>query len=136
MHRIVKATIFIAASALLMSAAVVAAMFISALGSVPLGNWNALLHVAALFAVFGALLGVIMALDRSAEPIFLPMWLSAPFDAPATRTTICAALGAAAVLVVWSWHPHRFALTWLVPGAAVGGALGWWGWRWAKYVDF
>jgi uncharacterized BrkB/YihY/UPF0761 family membrane protein len=111
-------------------------MFASALGTVPFRNWDALIHVATLFAIFGAMLGTIMALDRSAGRIRLPRWAVVPFNAPIARTAICAALGAAAAWTVWTWHPRQFTPAWVAVGAVIGAVLGWWGWRWAKYIDF
>jgi len=116
--------------------AAVVAIYASALGSVPANRWNALAQVASLFAIFGAVLGTIMALDRTATPTPLPRWLSIPFNAPVLRTVICSALGACAVAVVSSWQAEALALVWFITGAVAGAVLGWVGWRWAKYVDF
>jgi len=98
--------------------------------SVPInpGKWNALLRAVVLFAVLGALYGTIAALDSRSD--------FAGVDHPKTRTALCSLLGAAAVFVVWSWAPASFNVAWLLGGAIGGAILGWFGWRWAKYVDF
>jgi hypothetical protein len=106
----------------------VAAAFFQAISSDSWGQWKALLNVAVLFAVLGALYGTIAALDSKSD--------FAGVNHPRIRTAFCAFFGAAAVFVVWSWFPANFSAAWLVAGAAVGAVLGWYGWRWAKYVDF
>jgi hypothetical protein len=115
--------------------AAVFAMYASALGSIPIRHWDALIHVAVFFGLFGALLGTIMALDRS-EPNPFPRWLVRTFHAPMLRTVLCSCIGTAMVAVVWSWHHDSFSRVWLIAGGVTGGILGWFGWRWAKYVDF
>lgn len=131
-----KVTAAVLLSATATAAITVVALLVSNLGSVPLGNWHSLAEVAALFGVLGAMLGTIMALDRSAERIPLPRWATAQLDAPVARALICAALSALAVAMVRSWQPSLFSPWWSAAGAGVGAALGWWGWRWARYIDF
>jgi hypothetical protein len=133
---LLRLVVVVAVFALGGALAAVVAMYATALGTVPANHWNALAQVASLFAIFGAVLGTIMALDGSATPTPLPRWLSVPFNAPVLRTVICSALGACAVAVASSWQAEAFALVWFITGAAVGAVLGWAGWRWAKYVDF
>ena len=91
-------------------------------------TWIGVLKLLALLASLGALYGVVLALDVRSE--------MAVADMPRLRTALCAVAGAAAVLVVWFWFPGKFSLTWLAAGAAAGAALGWYGWRWARHVDF
>jgi hypothetical protein len=135
-RRWLRALVVVAVFAALAAGAVVVAMFASALGTVEFQNWVALLHIAPVFALFGATLGTIMALDCSAQPTLLPRWVAVPFNAPRTRAALCAAWGAGAVALFRSWSPETVTLSWVFAGAVVGFALGWWGWRWAKYVDF
>lgn len=107
------------------------AAFLTALGSAPgTGelNWTTAGSLAAFFASLGALYGCVVALDERSE--------MAIGSHPAWRVTLSAGFGATTVLVVWSWNPSNFDLMWTVAGAAVGGVLGWYGWRWARYVDF
>lgn len=116
--------------------AFVIGVFFHSLGTVSPTNWRALLQVSALFAVLGAIFGTILALDRSADaPAFLERVIRR-IEAPALRTGICAVLGTAASLLVYSWHPNAFPAAWAIVGAIAGAVLGWCGWRWAKYVDF
>ena len=112
----------------LCSVAFVLSAFFNSLGSWTLGQWKAVAHVGLLFLVLGALYGSVVALD-SRSPMALDNHLF-------IRLLLCALFGAAAVLIVWSWQPANFDKDWALVGAAVGGLLGWLGWRWAKYVDF
>jgi hypothetical protein len=106
----------------------VVAMLLNWIGSGPWNEWKALVHVAVLFSVLGTLYGVIVALDSTSG-------MSSANHRP-VRTLICAVLGAAAVFVIWSWHPTNFDKVWAALGAIIGALLGWFGWRWAKYLDF
>ena len=116
------------ATASLFGVAFVIAMLLNWIGSGPWSEWRALVHVGVLFAVLGTLYGVVAALDPTSG-------ISTTNHRPA-RTLICAVLGAIAVFVVWSWHPTSFNKAWAILGAFVGAVLGWFGWRWAKHVDF
>lgn len=106
----------------------VVAVFLQALGTSWWGQWKALLNVSVLFAVLGALYGTIAVFDSQSE-------LSVE-DRPGLRVVLCAFFGAAAVFVMWSWFPSKFHPAWLSAGALIGAMLGWFGWRWARYVDF
>jgi len=111
--------------------AFVVAAILSSLGSAPGSasvNWKAVGLLAAFFASLGALYGSVAALDsRSGMSVGNhPVW----------RMLLGAIFGAATVFIVWSWNPANFDNTWSLVGAAVGGVLGWFGWRWARYVDF
>jgi hypothetical protein len=116
------------ATASLFGVIFVFAMLLNWLGSGPWSEWRALIHVGVLFAVCGTLYGVVAALDATSG-------MSSTDHRPA-RTLICAVLGAVAVLVVWSWQPGSFSAAWAILGALAGATLGWFGWRWAKHVDF
>ena len=99
-------------------------------GSLP-GNgfsWIDVFKLLAPLASLGALFGSVLALDARSEMAVAGM--------PRLRTLLGAAAGAAAVLAVWFLFPGKFSLAWLLAGAAAGAALGWYGWRWARYVDF
>jgi len=104
----------------------IGAMFLDSLES--WREWKGLLNVAPLFGVLGALYGVIFALDSASG--------SSYGNFPILRTLLCAALGAAAVLVVCSWRSESVGRGWTLAGVGVGAVLGWFGWRWARYVDF
>ena len=116
------------ATAALFGVALVVAAFFNWLGSGPWNEWKVLLHVGALFAVLGTMLGVVVALDSRSG--------MSQGNHQVARTVICSVLGAVAVLVVWTWHPANFSPNWALAGAGVGAVLGWSGWRWARYVDF
>jgi len=107
------------------------AAFLSALGSPPgTGslNWKSVGLLAAFFASLGALYGSIAVTDqRSGMAIGnYPYW----------RVLLGAGFGATTVFVVWSWNPNNFAVVWSAVGAVVGAILGWYGWKWAKHVNF
>lgn len=113
---------------LFFAAAFVVALLMNSVGTVAWGNWQSFLNVALLFAVFGAYYGAIVALDIKSE--------MTSYNRPILRTALCGALGALAVLLVQTWTPQGLNITWAGAGAAIGGALGWLGWSWAKYIDF
>ena len=121
------------ASAAIGALAFILGVYIHSLGTIPVSQWGVLLRVALLFSIFGALFGTILALDKSADPLF-----SGPrrLDAPKTRVLICSGLGLLIVVVMRSWSSEPFPVAWVAVGAAVGGILGWFGWRWVQYVDF
>jgi hypothetical protein len=114
----------------------VVGVFIHSLGTFPVDHWNALLPVTSLFAILGAIFGTIVAFDRTAQAPSLPWRFLRRFESPTLRTTICAALGALAVVVVRSLVEGAFPAAWLFVGGIAGAVLGWYGWRWAKFVDF
>jgi len=120
-------------SAAIGALAFIVGVYIHALGTIPVSQWAVLFRVALLFSIFGALFGTILALDKSAEPLFSGL---RRLEAPKTRTLICSGLGLLIVVVMRSWSSDPFPVAWLVVGAVVGGVLGWFGWRWAQYVDF
>jgi hypothetical protein len=108
--------------------------YIHALGSLPLDHLGAVFRVSGLFAVLGALFGTIVALDRTVD-LPVPRVLRR-IQAPYTRTLVCAALGAVAVLVFRPLVEPQFPASWAFLGGIAGAVLGWYGWRWARYVDF
>jgi hypothetical protein len=135
-RRFLRALVTILCFALFGALAFIIGAFIHSLGSIAIGSLAAMFHVSIFFAILGAIFGTVLALDRSADvPPFLQRSLRR-FEAPATRTVICAVLGGLATVVVRSWHPGIFPIAWLFVGTIAGAVLGWYGWRWAKYVDF
>ena len=98
------------------------------LSSMHWGNWGAILNVALLFAVIGAFYGTVVILDGDSG--------MSQDDRPALRTFVCGALGATVVLLVQSWSPQALNMPWVGVGFVIGAVLGWFGWAWAKYIDF
>ena len=112
------------------------AMAASALGSVDAAHLPTLAKVALLFGTLGALYGTIVALDPRAPRVLAPgRWLL-QVEARASRTALCSVLGVAAASVVHSFTLSSFALGWLAAGAMAGALFGWYGWQWAKHIDF
>lgn len=134
LRRAMRAVATIAFCAIFGATAFVAGVFIHAMGTVPIEQWADLVKVALLFSIAGALFGTILALDRSAN-IPLPRALKR-FEAPVSRVVICACFGFLAVLLLRSWTSPNLPLVWAGIGALIGGTLGWFGWRWAKHVNF
>lgn len=105
--------------------AFVAAEFLSLMTS---GTWGSIAHLTALLAIAGAIYGSVIALDgRSGVAVT---------NHSTARVALCAAFGAAAIYVLWAWHPSSFSSWWIIAGAVAGAMLGWYGWHWAKHVDF
>lgn len=109
---------------------------VHSLVSIDAAHWGALLRVSVLFAIAGAIFGTIVAFDRSADASWLKWRFIRRLESPAWRTLLCAVLGALAVVVIQSMVATRLPAAWMAIGAACGAALGWFGWRWARYVDF
>lgn len=126
------AVLFAAAGAL----SFVAAAFVHSLGTIAVSHWGALLQVCALFAIFGAILGTIVAFDRSADAPSLQWSWIRRMESPLLRTLLCAVLGSLAVIVIQSIGGTRLPSGWFAIGAACGAILGWYGWRWARFIDF
>jgi hypothetical protein len=97
---------------------------------------SSLLYMGALFSVFGALYGTIAALDESSDFRIKVRPLIRTFELPKLRAGIGAGWGLLAVFLATHLADRTATTTSLVVGAAVGGVLGWFGWRWAKHVDF
>lgn len=114
----------------------VVGMLLTSLGSVNHGRLDVWANVGLVFGLFGALYGTIVALDRSADPLPVPRRWFRKIESPRLRVIICALLGASIVVVVWSWTSSPFPLPLVAVGTLAGAALGWYGWRWARYVDF
>ncbi|MGO9039884.1 MAG: hypothetical protein ACLQKH_18035 [Steroidobacteraceae bacterium] len=99
--------------------------FLSLIGS---GPWGSVVHLTALFAIAGAIYGTVIALDsRSGQAVS---------NLSAARVALCATFGAAATYILWAWHPSSFSIWWSVAGAIAGAMIGWYGWRWAKHINF
>ena len=113
---------------LFFAVAFVIGMVLHGLTDLPWGNWRAMLNIVLLFGVLGAFYGAIVALDRESG--------MSEQDRPFLRFSLCGALGATAVLLVQAWPPQTFDSFGAVVGLLIGGALGWLGWSWAKYVNF
>ena len=92
--------------------------------------------LAALFALFGALYGAIIALDPTAPRVLAPWTWIQQVEARRVRTLVCGVLGTTAVWVASTFGPSGFSQAWLLLGTIAGAILGWYGWRWARYVDF
>ena len=82
----------------------------------------------ALLASLGGLFGSSLALDGRSD--------LAVADAPILRVAASAIFGCCATLVAWRWLPGTSMTLWLAGGAVAGCILGWFGWEWAKHVDF
>ena len=82
----------------------------------------------ALLASLGGLFGSSLALDGRSD--------LAVVDAPMLRVMASAVFGCFAALVAWRWLPGSSLLLWLSAGVTVGCILGWFGWGWAKHVNF
>ena len=111
-------------------------MLVHATGTVSRDHIHVLVPVSLLFAAIGAIYGTIVALDRSADPAPFPKRMIRQVSSPKLRTFICALLAALVVVLVWSWSSSPFPVVLVALGAAVGAIGGWFGWRWAKHVDF
>jgi hypothetical protein len=106
----------------------VVGLLFNSIGSVSWGNWQSILNGCLLFAIVGAYYGTILVFDGEAD--------KSNVDRPLLRFCLCAAFGALAVLLIHAWSPESFGAEWALVGAIIGGALGGFGWSWAKYVDF
>jgi hypothetical protein len=82
----------------------------------------------ALLASLGGLFGSSLALDGRSD--------LAVTDAPLLRVAVSAVFGCCATLVAWRWLPGSSLPLWLSAGAIAGCILGWFGWGWAKHVNF
>ncbi|HEX8615446.1 MAG TPA: hypothetical protein VF800_29545 [Telluria sp.] len=115
-------------SILFFAGAFVIGMALLGLVSLSWPSWNTVLKSGCLFALAGAYYGSVATLDGG-SPL-------APRDHPLIRTVLCAAFAAALVLVAQAWPPASINQVWIAGGAVIGGALGWIGWTWAKYINF
>ena len=134
-RRFIRLLILIACFSFFGAAIFIIGIIIHSLGSVSFGSWLVLRDIASFFAVIGAFYGSIIALDRSADFAWPKGKFFRRINAPYLRTGVCSLLGAGAVAIVQVWH-GAIIFIWLFVGAAAGAILGWFGWRWAKYVDF
>ena len=110
-------------------------MVVHGLGSVSAARIDAWLYTGALFGVFGALFGTIVVLDKT-DLFFKPRGLIRTFNRPFLRTSMSAFWGALVVILAFQPLPASMPISAILSGALVGGILGWFGWRWAKYIDF
>lgn len=86
-------------------------MLLSGLGTLPWGNWSAILNVGLLIAVLGSFYGAIAALDSASG--------MSSADHPFLRTALCGILGATSVLLVEAWPPHTFNVVGPLPGCSL-----------------
>ena len=86
-------------------------------------DWSDLLHISSVFGVFGALYGNVAALDSSSGISY--------GNHPLLRTIVSAILGGLLAFLI-----NAFAPLGLLIGLGAGAVLGWFGWRWARYVTF
>jgi hypothetical protein len=116
--------IVLCASGFVLAAALHGAGSVSA-SSLTSAAW---LKLGAIFASLGALFGVVLALDaRSGVSIADARWL---------RVALCAVAGGSVVFAFSFALSAHVGFSWYATGAACGAALGWFGWQWARFVDF
>lgn len=106
----------------------VVALALDGLTYLPWGNWHAVFNIALLFSVLGAYYGAVIGLDSRAGVSKL--------EHPVLRAALCGVLASTAVLLVQSWPPHTFNIAGPVTSFFIGAVLGWFGWSWAKFIDF
>ncbi len=78
-----------------------------------------------IFAVIGAYLGTIFALDGDHATVG---------KSPRLRATLCAIFAGLLALLIQAWPPIRFDSSEIIAASMIGGIFGWWGQGWAKYV--
>ncbi len=136
-RRTVRIVVSIAVFSIVFATLFVLAMVIhSGIFSVPDRPWRAWLYAGTLFGILGALFGTILVLDRTADPVFKPRRFLRTFNRPVLRAGLCGAWGALAVIMAVKPFTVVLPIGSVFLGASVGAILGWFGWRWAKYVDF
>ena len=94
------------------------------------------LPAGALFSVAGALFGTIISLDDGTSGNAPLKPSIRKLGARRLRVALCALWGALAVVVADALFRQPVSVPPILIGSAVGATLGWFGWRWAKYVDF
>ena len=93
-------------------------------------------ETALLVWLLGAAYGTVIALDRSApEFIAVQSWLK-PFHSPRWRAVICSLLGTAVAGLIAHMVSPVFDWPWMLLGTVIGFMFGWFGWRWARHIDF
>lgn len=93
-------------------------------------------EIALLFLLLGAAYGTVIALDRSAPKVFATRsWLK-PLHSPRWRALICSLLGTAAAGLIAHMALPVFDWPWVLLGTVSGLMFGWFGWRWARHIDF
>ena len=136
LQQVLRAAATIAWYSAVFGAALVVAMVVGALGTIESAYLLLFTKLAALFALFGALYGAIIALDPTAPRVLAPWTWIQQVEARRVRTLVCGVLGTTAVWVASTFGPSGFSQAWLLLGTIAGAILGWYGWRWARYVDF
>lgn len=124
--RWMKALVLVAlgASAFVLGAAIHGAGRVSPAGITS----GALLKLMVPFASLGALFGVVLALDaRSGVSVADVRWL---------RVVLCAVAGGCIVFAAAFASSAHIDFSWYAVGACSGAVLGWYGWQWARFVDF
>ena len=111
-------------------------MCIHSFGQWPDYSLAAMLHAGALFSVFGALYGTVVVLDRTSGLQLKSRVLIRTFHLPKLRVALGAIWGGLAVYLAQHLLGKPVPLPPLILGATVGALLGWFGWRWARHVDF
>lgn len=104
--------------------------------SAPDHPWSAWLYSGTLFGILGAIFGTIVVLDKTADPMFRTRKFLRTFDRPFLRAGLCGAWGALAVIEALRPFTVVPPIGPVLVGSSVGATLGWFGWRWAKFVDF
>jgi uncharacterized membrane protein YozB (DUF420 family) len=97
---------------------------------------SAILSAGALFSVFGALYGTIAVLDESSAFRGRFGSIVRTYHFPKVRAALGALWGIFAVLLATHLVDKSASMAALAIAASIGALLGWYGWRWAKYVDF
>jgi hypothetical protein len=89
---------------------------------------GALLKLMVPLASLGALFGVVLALDaRSGVSVADMRWL---------RVVLCAVAGGFIVFAAAFASSAHIDFPWYALGSGFGAVLGWFGWQWARFVDF
>lgn len=86
------------------------------------------LDVYAFFSTIGSIVGAIAALDARCS--------IAVCESKRVRTLLCAFLGAAAGAIASSWTIFSPLESGIMIGSAAGAVAGYFGWGWARYLDF
>jgi hypothetical protein len=123
-----RTSVIVIGTVLFFAVAFVVAVALNGLADLPWGNWHAILGLGVIVSVLGAFYGTIVALDGESG--------MSQADRPILRAVLCGALAALVVVLVQVWPPRSFNVLGPATGFLVGAVLGWFGWSWAKYVDF
>ena len=91
------------------------------------GVWVIFMKFGAVSGLLGSIYGAIYAFDVRFNP--------ANVDRPVLRTVVCAGLGGLLIFSLEIPSPTR-SFEPVALGAGIAGFLGWFGWRWARHVEF